>query len=286
MMPDHRKAQITELTTPLQGTIHSPAERDLGFVLTGGGARGAYQVGVLSWIAERYPDLHVPIVTGVSAGAVNAAKIAAHHGTFRQAVEELTSLWNELTPDKIFRVDPGTLFGTAMRWGLRLMSGGGALSHQNTRGFLDTQPLRELLEEVLVPVDGKIVGIDYNLSRGWLKALAIIATSYSTGQTFAFIQGRNVKTWSRPQRVTVMTDITVEHVMASAALPIFFPAVRLDNMWFGDGGIRLTAPLSPALHLGANRILAISTRYDRSQVESDIPQVVGYPPPVQVLGTL
>jgi NTE family protein len=286
MMPDHRKPQITELTAPLQGAMQSPATRELGFVLTGGGARGAYQVGVLSWIAERYPDLHVPILTGVSAGAVNAAKIAAHHGTFRQAVEELTSLWNELTPDKIFRVDPGTLFGTAMRWGLRLMSGGGALSHQNTRGFLDTQPLRELLEEVLVPVDGKIVGIEYNLNRGWLKALAIIATSYSTGQTFAFIQGRNVKTWTRPQRVTVMTDITVEHVMASAALPIFFPAVRLDSKWFGDGGIRLTAPLSPALHLGANRILAISTRYDRSQVESDTPQVVGYPPPAQVLGTL
>ncbi len=258
---------------------------ELGFVLTGGGARAAYQVGILRWIAKRYPDLRVPILTGVSAGAVNAAKIGGHHGTFLQAVDELVGLWQELTPDRIFRVDPGTLFTTAVRWGFRLMSGG-ASTHANPRGFLDTQPLRELLEEVLVPVDGKMVGIEYNLNRGVLKAIAIIATSYTTAQTFAFVQGRNVKPWTRPQRVTVLTDITVEHVMASAALPIFFPAVQVDNMWFGDGGIRLTAPLSPALHLGAHRLLAISTRYDRTQLESDTPIIVGYPPPAQVIGTL
>jgi NTE family protein len=174
---------------------------------------------------------------------------------------------------------------TAVRWGFRLMSGG-ATGPSNVRGFLDTAPLRDLLEEVLVPVNGRISGIEYNLARGTLKAVALIATSYSTGQTVSFVQGRNVTPWIRPQRRTVLTELTVEHVMASAALPMFFPAVRVGDMWYGDGGVRLAAPLSPALHLGANRILAISTRYDRTQVESDAPNVVGYPPPARVLGVL
>jgi NTE family protein len=288
-MHDHRSPEIAEHLVPHHGhaahPAHPAAERDLGFVLTGGGARGAYQVGVLRWIARHWPDLNAPILTGVSAGAVNTAKLAAHHGTFEQAVDELTELWKELTPDKVFRVDPGTMLRTAVRWGFRLMSGG-ATGPSNVRGFLDTAPLRELLEDVLVPVNGRISGIEYNLARGTLKAVALIATSYSTGQTVSFVQGRNVTPWIRPQRRTVLTELTVEHVMASAALPMFFPAVRVGDMWYGDGGVRLAAPLSPALHLGANRILAISTRYDRTQVESDAPNVVGYPPPAQVLGVL
>lgn len=288
-MHDDRSPEIAEHLVPHPAhsahSAHPAAERDLGFVLTGGGARGAYQVGVLRWIARHWPDLNAPILTGVSAGAVNIAKLAAHHGTFRQAVDELTGLWTELTPAKVFRVDAGTMLKTSTRWGFRLMSGGTG-GPSNVRGFLDTTPLRELLEEVLVPVNGRISGIDYNLARGTLKAVALIATSYTTGQTVSFVQGRNVTPWIRPQRRTVLTDLTVDHVMASAALPMFFPAVRVGDMWYGDGGIRLAAPLSPALHLGANRILAISTRYDRTQVESDAPNVVGYPPPAQVLGVL
>jgi NTE family protein len=257
----------------------------LGLVLTGGGARGAYQAGVLRWIARRHPELRIPIMTGVSAGAVNIAKIASHHGTFGQAVDELTALWTHLTPEQIFHVDPGTLGFTAMRWGLRLFSGG-MVRPPEVRGFLDTTPLRELLQEVLVSVDGRIAGIDYNIQRGVLRACAIVTTSYTTGQTVVFVKGRDVSPWSRPLRRTVLTDIDVEHVMASAAIPIFFPAVRIGNHWYGDGGIRLAAPLSPALHLGADRILAISTRYDRSQAESDTPSISGYPPPAQVLGLL
>ena len=283
-MDDQRSLDIAELMGPAH-TAHPPAERDLGFVLTGGGARGAYQVGVLRWIARHWPELDVPILTGVSAGAVNIAKLAAHHGTFRQAVDELTALWSELTPERVFHVDPGTLLSTAFRWAFRLMSGG-TTATPNVRGFLDTTPLRDLLEEVLVSVDGRINGIEYNLARGSLKAVALITTSYTTGQTVVFVQGRAVKPWVRPLRRTVLTELTIDHVMASAALPIFFPAVRIGEHWYGDGGVRLAAPLSPGLHLGANRLLAISTRYDRTQVESDTPTIVGYPPPAQVLGLL
>jgi NTE family protein len=275
----HRAAPASE------SRARAASRPDLGFVLTGGGARGAYQVGVLRWLARHYPDLRVAILTGVSAGAVNTVKLAAHTGTFSEAVDELATLWQTLTPEQVFRVDPPTLVSTATRWGLRLTSGG-ATTLRNVRGFLDTAPLRELLERVLAPVNSHIPGIQHNIDHGTLEAVAVIATSYSTGQTVSFIQGRDVRTWTRPQRRTVITPLTIDHVMASAALPIFFPAVPIGDQWYGDGGIRLAAPLSPALHLGANRILAISTRYDRTQAESDTPTVTGYPPPAQVLGVL
>lgn len=269
--------------TPASG---GPQSDELGLVLTGGGARGAYQVGILRWIARRAPDLQVPIVTGVSAGAVNAVKLASGTSNFGQNVDELAALWEELTPEKVFRVDAATIAGNAVRWGLRLVSGG-AGGAPTARAFLDTEPLREFLEEVLACVDGVVTGIDYNLERGALRAAAFIATSYSTGQTVTFFKGRNAKPWERPQRRAVLTEnITLDHIMASAALPIFFPAVRIGREWYGDGGVRLAAPLSPALHLGAGRLLAVSTRYDRSAVESEALAVSGYPPPAQVLGVL
>jgi NTE family protein len=240
---------------------------------------------VLKWIARNYPDIEVPIITGVSAGAVNAAKLAATPGTFAQACLELDMLWRSLTVEQVFRVGSLSLARTVFGWGLRLMSGG-SRGAPRVRGFLDTQPLRELLYETLAPVNHEITGIDYNLARGKLKAVAIITTSYTTGQTVVFMKGNGIKPWERPQRRTVLGPITVDTIMASAALPIFFPAVQLGDQWYGDGGIRLAAPLSPALHLGANRILAISTRYDRTQVEAERAGITGYPPPAQVLGLL
>jgi NTE family protein len=266
-------------------TGRTAVEHELGLVLTGGGARGAYQVGVLKWIARNYPDIDVPILTGVSAGAVNIAKLAATPGTFAQAVDELESLWRNLTAEQVFRVDAWTLARSAIGWALRLTSGG-SKGAPRVRGFLDTQPLRELLDEVLAPVNGEITGIDYNLARGKLKAVAIITTSYTTGQTVVYLKGNAIEPWKRPQRRTRVGPITVDTIMASAALPMFFPAVQIGNEWFGDGGIRLAAPLSPALHLGANRLLAISTRYDRTAAESERVEVTGYPPPAQVIGLL
>lgn len=256
----------------------------LGLVLTGGGARAAYQVGVLKWLAERYPDLRIPIQTGVSAGAVNVAQIASHPGRLVDAVNELATLWRGLGTDRVFKVGAGNIGLTVVRWGFRLVSGGAKLSE--VRGFLDTSPLRRLLYQAMDARDGVLVGIGRNIAAGKLQAVAVTATSYSTGQTVVFFQGRDIEPWKRPQRRAERTTLTVEHVMASAALPIFFPAVRVGNEWFGDGGVRLAAPISPALHLGADRILAISTRYDRSDAERDALQVTGYPPPAQVLGVL
>jgi NTE family protein len=260
-------------------------EYNLGLVLTGGGARGAYQVGVLKWIARNYPDLHFPILTGVSAGAVSTAALAAAPGSFTQAVEGLEQLWRGLHAEHVFRVDPRTLSRNALSWAVRLVSGG-AHGAPQVRGMLDTQPLRELLEEVLAPVDGEITAIDYNVARGTLKAVSIMTTSYTTGQTVIFLRGADITPWTRPQQRTELAPITIDTIMASTALPIFFPAVQIGSEWYGDGGIRLAAPLSPSLHLGADRILAISTRNDTSQEESDASGVPGYPPPAQVVGVL
>ncbi|HSG47494.1 MAG TPA: patatin-like phospholipase family protein, partial [Longimicrobiales bacterium] len=258
---------------------------DLGLVMGGGGARAAYQVGFLRALARRHPDLRPPYITGVSAGAINAALLASHHGSFAQAVEELVGLWGHLTVGDVFRVDGRSLTGNALRWVRQLVSGGMG-GPPRVRGLVDTRPLRAYLSEVLHAVGGELTGIRYNLERGRLKAVAISTSSYSTGQSVTWVQGQDILEWERPQRRARNTTLTVEHVMASTALPMFFPAVRLNNGWYGDGGIRLTAPLSPALHLGARRILAISTRYARTAEEADQPTIQGYPPPAQVLGVL
>ena len=258
---------------------------ELAFVLTGGGARAAYQVGLLVWLARRYPELEVPILTGVSAGAVNAAHLASHPGTFREAATELARLWCDLSPEDVFRVDTRSLASQFARWAARLTVGG-LTRTPAVRGLVDTTPLRRLLEDVLCAENGEIVGIAENLRRGRLKAIAVSTTSYGTGRSVAWAQGGEIQGWARPNRLGVQTTLTVDHIMASAALPLFFPAVRIGEEWHGDGGIRLAAPLSPALHLGAGRIIAISTRYVGSRAEAEAPVTVGYPPPAQVLGVL
>ncbi len=264
----------------------APRRGELAIALTGGGARAAYQVGLLVWLARRFPDLEVPILTGVSAGAVNAGHLAAHPGNFRAAVSDLARLWSDLTPEDVFRVDTRSLAGHVARWATRLTVGGFTRT-PTVRGLVDTTPLRNLLEDVLAASEnGEIVGIADNLRRGRLKAIAVSTTSYGTGRSVAWAQGREIQGWARPNRLGVQTELTVDHIMASAALPLFFPAVRLGDDWHGDGGIRLAAPLSPALHLGAGRIIAISTRHARAQAEAEAPVTVGYPPPAQVLGVL
>ena len=201
---------------------------DLGLVMGGGGARAAYQVGFLKHLAELFPDLEVPIVTGVSAGAINAAHLASHHGSFKQSVEELVALWKRLAVEDVFRVDTPSLGWTGARWMFQLMSGGvgGAV---RVKGLVDTSPLKAYLAEVMHAVDGEITGIQYNLAKGRLKAVAISTSSYTTGQSVTWIQGCDLEDWSRPQRRSRQTVLTVDHVMASAALPLFFPAVQIED---------------------------------------------------------
>lgn len=259
----------------------------LALMLGGGGARGAYQAGVLRGIAKRFPTLSFPILTGISAGALNTIYLAAHEGTLLEAADELIAVWLALSPELVYDVRPTPLLRNAFGWGARLMSGGIATGREPMRGMVDTEPLRRYLNQTLERApDGSLPGIARSLDRGILKAVALSATSYTTGQSVTWIEGHDVELWQRPQRRTEPAKLTVEHVMASSALPMLFPAVQVGDEWYGDGGVRLTAPLSPALHLGASRILTISTKYLRTRVEADKPLTDGYPPPAQVLGVL
>ena len=260
--------------------------KDLGLAMTGGGARAAYQVGVLRYICEHYKDFQPPIITGVSAGAVNAAHLAAYQGDFRDAVNQLAELWLELTTDKVFRTDSGYFFSNFFRWGISFILGGSRMGPKK-RSLLDSDPLRKFLEKKLASkANERIYGIRENIQKGRLRVLGITSTNYGTGKGLTWVQGDAHEHWERPRRKSKSADISVEHVMASTALPLVFPAVKLDDGWHGDGGIRSIAPLSPIMHLGAKKILAISTRYRGGQVTPDETVIGEYAPVAQIIGIL
>lgn len=262
---------------------HAPQSCDLAVMLTGGGARAAYQVGLLVGLARHFPHLRFQVITGVSAGAINASYLAAAEGSLREKAEKLADMWCALQCEHIFRFDIHRLlpFRSALasifpkqRW-------------RRYGGMLDTTPLRRLLRRVLNARDhGAIDGIKRNLRLGELKAVALTTLDYSTGQTVRWVQGRDVDVFEGPNRRSVPAELTLDHVMASASLPFVFPAVNIGGEWHGDGGIRLAAPLSAAVHLGATRILAMSTGYQRTPEEADRPVVHGYPPAGQIISQL
>jgi NTE family protein len=255
-------------------------------VLTGGGARAAYQVGVLRCLARHLPEDCFDVITGVSAGAINAAFVASRSAPLSAVIEELSEVWRTLELKDVIRIDFGSLARNAFGWNAKLISGGTPLAPR-VRGLVDTMPLRQLLQRLFPSNEkGEIAGIAENIARCQPRAVSITALDYTTGQTVTWADGCDIETWKRPLRRGVRAALTVEHIMASAALPVVFPAILLGKHWFGDGGIRLSAPLSPALHLGATRMLAISTHYAKSDTEADEPQIAGYPPPAQILGQL
>ena len=264
-------------------TIDKPSN-DLAVMLTGGGARAAYQVGLLRGIARHFPDVQFQIITGVSAGAINAVILAAAEGTLSERVEQLREVWWELETRHVFqfawrrfipfRSALATLFSRG-RWGRR------------PYGWFDTTPLRDLLERTLSAEPHRpIGGIERNIAAGVLKSVALITLDYSTGQTVRWVQGRHFDAFEGHNRRVAATKLTVEHVLASAALPFVFPAVRIGSEWHGDGGIRLAAPLSPAVHLGATRILAMSTGHQPTEAEASKPNVRGYPPAAQIMSQI
>ena len=262
---------------------------DLALMLSGGGARAAYQVGFLRVLAREFPHVVPGILTGVSAGGINAAYLAARQEPFGEKVENLAEVWSDIHLEHVFKVDLRDLASRSVRWGGRLLAGG-KYPVSPARSLVDTSPRRELLARLLLTTTGgAIAGISTSLEAGWLRAIAITASSYTTGQSMTWVQARGdcgIRTWERPMRKSAAVALRVDHVAASSALPFFFPAVEVDGAWYGDGGIRLTAPLAPAVHLGARRIIAVSTRYAGSRAQADRPAIAGYPPPAQVAGVL
>lgn len=261
--------------------MNDDASHQSALVLSGGGARGAYQVGVLRYIARQRPLTHFPILTGVSAGAINASFLAARSDAYDVAVDALADNWLSLSTDQIFRTDMLSLLGNAVRVLLNLGSGGSGLAPR-VKGLVETTPLRNFLEG-LIDEDA----VADNIAAGRLRALAVSATAYDTGRTVTYVQGEPwLQMWERIRRRAVHGRVTLDHVMASAAIPLFFPAVEVGGRYFGDGSLRQSHPLSPAIHLGADRILAISSRWRPPAAEPGPVEKPVYPPAAQVIGLL
>jgi NTE family protein len=250
-------------------------------VLSGGGARGAYQVGVLKAIAEWLPeDAPCPfeVLVGTSAGAINAAAIAARAATFREAVRSLEQVWANFRVEHVVRADSITMLRSGLHWILSLATGGWLLSPP--RSLLDTSPLRRTLERY-VPLDG----IPGQLTTGPLRALAVATTSYATGQAVTFFDGDvAIETWNRASRAGRRHRIDLDVLMSSAAIPFIFPAGSIDGDYYGDGAMRQLAPLSPAVHLGANRVLVIGTRGGPAATPRDGNLLQSPPSPGHLLG--
>ncbi len=260
-------------------------EPQLALVLGGGGARAAYQVGVLRGIVARFPQFRAPLLTGVSAGAINVAHLANYVGAWPAKIDDLMGLWRRLDFDDVFRVDALGVVWRVTRIGLRLSVGmppGVARAHS----MVDTRPLRAFLMRNLGVEWGPLPGIPRNIASGDLSAVALTALNYDTGETVTFIEGKAIENWGRPLRKGLSIRMTVEHIMASAALPLLFSPVSIDHEWYGDGGIRLVAPLSPAIHLGADRLLVISTHYEMPPFCRLRKKGAGSPSPAVVLGAL
>ena len=231
----------------------------VGLVLTGGGARAAYQVGVLQALADLLPRSRnpFPVIAGTSAGAVAASVLASQAYHWRAAVAGLVDVWSNFRVSQVFKVDTGHMLLAGARWLTALISGGTVASTPDS--LLDNSPLRALLES---RIDWG--GIRTSIERGHLRGLALSSTCYQTGQSIAFFDGASrVNNWSRTQRAGRRERLGLDHLMASAAIPVLFPPVKLGDTFFGDGSMRQLNPLSPAIHLGADRMLIIGVRSRR-----------------------
>jgi NTE family protein len=239
-------------------------ENRQALVLAGGGARAAYQVGVLKEISKWLPDgspCPFEVLVGTSAGALNAAALAARAHCMSEAVTELVRVWEGFRLEQVVRTDPLTVLGASLHWLLSVFSGGWL---PPPRSLLDTAPLRDLIASV-IPIER----IPASISAGPVRALAVATTSYTTGRAVAFFEATSTGEWSRVRRAGVRRAIDLEVLMASAAIPFIFPAARVDGDYYGDGAMRQLAPLSPAVHLGANRLLVVGTRADSAASPAD-----------------
>lgn len=231
-------------------------------VLTGGGARTAYQVGVLDEILRWKADVGpvFGILCGTSAGAINAAVLAGDADNPQRGIRHLAGVWEHLRPSDIYRSDWLALYGRAAHWLAAFAFGG--LARHNPTALFDNSPLRGLLERHV-----NLSRVRYQIHRGSLRALALTAASYGNGRSISWFDGHDdIGEWARVRRCGLRTRLTLDHVMASLALPFLFPAVRVGDDWLGDGAMRDMAPLSTAIHLGADRLLVIGTRNDDTPV--------------------
>lgn len=247
-------------------------------ILTGGGARAAYQVGVLKAVRELLPEPDrnpFPILCGTSAGAINAAALAVFADDFERGVAHLQEVWENFRVHHVYRSDVAGIMASGARWLSSLM----LLSRSSPSSLLDNSPLGHMLSS------GMDFGrIQENIDSGALFAVSITCSGYTSGQSVSFYQGGpGCEAWERNQRIGCATSLRVEHLMASSSLPFIFPAVRINREYFGDGSMRQIAPVSPALHLGADRVMIVGTG---RQAAADTPRTRSsmYPSLAQIAG--
>ncbi len=249
-------------------------------VLTGGGARAAYQVGVLLAVAKLSSNRRqnpFPILCGTSAGAINAASIACLADNFGKATAVLANFWRNMHAGDIYRADPLGIAQSGAHWMSMLTLGW--LIRSRPRSLLDNAPLRDVLHKHF-----DFSGIARSIANGALHALSISASGYESGDNINFFQGHaTAQPWRRVQRIGIRAEICVDHLLASSAIPFIFPATRIHREFFGDGSMRQLAPISPAIHLGAERVLIIGAgrrheHQERSRMDShpSLAQIAGH----------
>ena len=221
-----------------------------GLILPGGGARNAYQAGVLKAIDEILPEgarNPFPVICGTSSGALNAAVLASNAMHFSEGVSRLAGIWENFHCGKVFHADSWTALKSGLRWTTAFATA--RLGTAGPRALLDNSPMREFIESHI-----RLARIQHAIDSGALRALSVNASSYSSGHSICYYQGADgLNPWQRARRIGIPEEITIDHLMASSAIPLIFPAVWLNNEYHGDGTMRESAPLSPALHLGADR---------------------------------
>ena len=257
------------------------APEKLGLVLTGGGARVAYQVGVLKAIAEflpRHAHNPFPIICGTSSGSLNAVTLAVNARSFRKGVQYLLNIWKNSHVDHVYRTDPVGVLKNSSRWFAGLILSSMGINKLNQVSLLDNAPMVAMLEATL-PYEK----IQENIDSRHLYALSITASGYGSGCSVTFYQGvEEIPPWKRAHRLGIPTKIEPKHLLASSAIPFIFPAVLVNREYFGDGSMRQIAPISSALHLGATRVLIIGLGH--SEEEQNRSNICDYPSLAQIAG--
>jgi NTE family protein len=258
-------------------------DKRVALILTGGGARAAYQVGVLKAIAEFLPrraHSPFPIICGTSAGALNAATLAVNAGNFSMGVQYLVNTWKNFHANQIYRTDVLGVFNNFMRWLTGVLFSAIGINKLNRVSLLDNSPLVELLEDML-PCEK----IQESIDAGLLHALSVTVYGYGSGQSVTFYQGvKQLIPWRRTGRVGTPAQIEIKHLLASAALPFVFPATLINREYFGDGSMRQIAPISSALHLGATRVLIIGVTVNGYAEQPDRADINEYPSLAKIAG--
>jgi NTE family protein len=250
-------------------------------ILSGGGARGAYQAGVLKGLAEILPEKKkspFQIISGVSAGAINGAKLACDIESFSNAVEKLNFLWSQITTDQVFTTD----FLSMNKFSLGLFG-----QQKKMDALLDTSPLSELINKHC-----DFSKIKKNLDAGLFESLIITANNYNSGAAFSFIQTTSSKlTWQDSRRLALLSNIETKHIMASSAIPMLFPPIKIGTQYFGDGCVRNNTPCSPSIRMGAEKIFVIGVRTQMEREISERPiaptqSYEGVPSMIRIFNTL